>query len=308
VPLDPQIQALFGGATSLPALPMSLDGMRGFYQARSLPGLKVGSVASAWDDEISSSDIPLKVRVYTPLGDGPWPILIYFHGGGFVAGNLDSHDSIARNLCAGARYVVVSVDYRLAPEHKFPAAIKDALMALNWAATHASKLNADANRIVVGGDSAGGNLAAVTALRNRDEGGPMLAGQLLIYPVIAHPTLGTRSYSENGEGYLLTRRIMEFFWEHYLNDQSEAQHPHASPLYAADLTGLPSALIFTAEFDPLRDEAEQYGRKLRAAGVPTRISRCDGMIHGFFGLAGIVNKTDAALGEACAWLQQGDCL
>ena len=304
MPLDPQIQALFGGATSLPALPMSLDGMRGFYQARSLPGLKVGSIASALDDEISTSDIPLKVRVYTPLGDGPWPILIYFHGGGFVAGNLDSHDLITRNLCSGANYLVVSVDYRLAPEHKFPAATDDGLMALNWAASHASKFKADASRIVVGGDSAGGNLAAVTALRSRDEGGPRLAGQLLIYPVIAHPTLGTRSYSENADGYLLTRGIMEFFWERYLNNQSEGQHPHASPLHAADLAGLPSALIFTAEFDPLRDEAEQYGRKLQAAGVPTVISRCDGMIHGFFGLAGIVNKTDAALVEACAWLQR----
>jgi acetyl esterase len=244
------------------------------------------------------------VRVYAPRGTGPHPLLIYFHGGGFVAGSLDSHDSIARNLCAGAARMVISVDYPLAPEHKYPAATDDCMMAVIWAARHASELNVDISRIVVGGDSAGGNLAAVTALRVRDEGGPHLAGQLLIYPVIAHPSLGTRSYTENGEGYLLTRGVMEFFWGHYLRDETQRLDPFASPLHATDLSGLPRALIFTAEFDPLRDEAECYGKRLLASGVPALVSRCDGMIHGFFGLAGIVDKTDATLAEACGWLME----
>jgi len=303
MPLDPQIQALFGGAESLPALPMSLDGMRGFYQARSLPGLKVGHVASVSDRTIPGPDGASNLRIYTPPGAGPLPILVYFHGGGFVAGNLDSHDSITRNLCAGADRIVVSVDYRLAPEHRFPAATNDGLAAFEWAAKHAPELNGDATRIAVGGDSAGGNLAAVTALRCRDQG-PQPKGQLLLYPVIAHPPFGTRSYAENGEGYLLTRQVMAFFWDNYLGDPAEARHPHASPLHATDLSGAAPALIFTAEFDPLRDEAELYGRRLQEAGVPATVMRVEGMIHGFFGLAGIVARTDVALADACAWLRR----
>jgi acetyl esterase len=182
-----------------------------------------------------------------------------------------------------------------APEHRFPAATDDCLCALNWLARHATELGGDAARIAVAGDSAGGNLAAVTALRARDEGGPRLAGQLLIYPAIAHYTRGTPSYSEKGEGYLLTREAMEFFWTSYLDDAASKRRPYAAPLEAADLSSLPPAMVITAEFDPLRDEGEEYGKRLRQAGVPTVISRYEGMIHAFFGLTGIVDKADAAL-------------
>jgi acetyl esterase len=230
--------------------------------------------------------------------------MLYFHGGGWVAGNLDSHDPVARNLCAGAGAVVVAVDYRLAPEHRFPAATDDCMCALDWLAHHAGELEGNAARIAVAGDSAGGNLAAVTVLRARDEGGPRLAGQLLIYPVTAHYTRDTRSYSENGRGYLLTREAIEFFWASYLDDPANARNPHTAPLEITDLSGLPPAMVITAEFDPLRDEGEEYGERLQQAGVPTTIRRYDGMIHGFFALTGILDKTDLALDEACSWLKR----
>jgi acetyl esterase len=296
---------LFGGGETIPALPASsAESLRGFYRARELPGQKIGQVASVLDRSISGPDGSLSIRVYTPFGTGPFPVILYFHAGGWVAGNLDSHDPIARNLCAGAAAIVVAVDYRLAPENRFPAASDDCMCALNWLAQHAGEFGGDSTRIAVAGDSAGGNLAAVTALRVRDEGGPRLAGQLLVYPVMAHYTRGTHSYSENGEGYLLTREAMEFFWASYLEDSTNARHPYVAPLEAADLAHLPPAMVITAEFDPLRDEGEEYGRRLQQAGVSAVISRYDGMIHGFLGLTGIVDKADAALDEACNWLRR----
>jgi acetyl esterase len=304
MPLDPQIRALFGGGGTIPALPTSAEGMREFYRARELPGQKIGRVASVLDRSIPRPGGLLAIRVYTPPGTGPFPLLLCFHGGGWVAGNLDSYDAGARNMCAGVSAVVVSVDYRLAPEHRFPAATEDGLATLHWAAEHASELGADAARIAVVGDSAGGNLAAVTALRVRDEGGPHLAGQLLVYPITAHHTRGTRSYSDNAEGYLLTREVMEFFWATYLDDPAQVRNPYVAPLEATDLRGLPPAMVITAEFDPLRDEGEEYGLRLQQAGVPTVVSRYDGMIHGFISLTGILNKADAALDEACVWLRR----
>jgi acetyl esterase len=304
MPLDPQIRALFGGGEAVPALPTSTESMREFYRARELPGQKIGRVASVLERSIPGPGGPLAIRVYTPPGIGPFPLILCFHGGGWVAGNLDSYDAGARNLCAGVPAVTVSLDYRLAPEHQFPAATEDCLAALRWVAAHASELGATAARIAVAGDSSGGNLAAVTALRARDEGGPRLAGQLLVYPVTAHHTRGTRSYSENAEGYLLTREVMEFFWATYLVASTQVRNPHVAPLEAPDLRGLPPAMVITAEFDPLRDEGEEYGRRLQQAGVPTVVSRYEGMIHGFFSLTGILDKADAALDEACVWLRR----
>jgi acetyl esterase len=229
-------------------------------------------------------------------------VLVFFHGSGFVLCSLDTHDGMCRNLCAGSAAVVASVDYRLAPEHKFPAGIEDCLYATRWAAAHAPELGTDARRVAVAGDSAGGNMAAVTALRLRDEGGPALCGQLLLYPVTDYHTPGTPSYRENAEGYGLTRDTMKWFWDHYLSDPAEGAHPHASPLRALGSSGLPPALIITAEYDPLRDEGELYAEKLRAGGVPTSLSRYDGVNHGFMFWVGVVDKADAAMSEACDWL------
>jgi acetyl esterase len=247
---------------------------------------------------------PLRLRIYTPHGQGPFPLLVFFHGSGFVLCSLDTHDGICRNLAAGAGCVVASVDYRLAPEHPFPAAPEDCLAATSWCAAHAAELGADATRIVVGGDSAGGNLAAVTALRIRDEGGPKLAGQLLMYPVTDWHTPGWPSYAANAEGYGLTRATMEWFWGHYLADPAtEAAHPHAAPLQAKDFSGLPPALITSAEYDPLRDEAEAYAKKLRAAGVTVACTRWLGLNHGHHFWVGRVDRSGDAMAEAAGWLR-----
>jgi acetyl esterase len=246
----------------------------------------------------------LRLRVYTPAGAGPFPLVVFFHGSGFVLCSLDTHDGMCRNLCGGAGCVVVSVDYRLAPEAKFPAATEDCLAATRWAAAHAGEMNADPARIAVAGDSAGGNLAAVTALRLRDEGGPALRGQLLLYPVTDYHTPPTPSYQENAEGYGLTRATMEWFWDHYLSDPSQAADPHAAPARAATLAGLPPAFVMTAEYDPLRDEAEIYGRRLRDAGVPAEIVRVPGMNHGFLFWVGVVDAAAAPMAQACAWLRR----
>jgi acetyl esterase len=246
----------------------------------------------------------LRLRVYRPSGKPPFPLLAFFHGSGFVLCSLDTHDGMCRNLCAGAGCVVVSVDYRLAPEHRYPAGLDDCVFATRWIADHARELEGDAARLVVCGDSAGGNLAAATALRLRDQGGPPLVGQLLIYPVTDYHTPGTASYRDNAEGYGLTRDTMLWFWDHYLTDAAVANDPYASPLRAARLDNLPPALVQTAEYDPLRDEGEAYAEKLRAAGTPATTSRWNGMNHGFLFWAGRVDKAGDAMRECCAWLRR----
>ena len=304
MPIDPQIQTLLAKAAGLPAThSLPVDVARAQYEARTASMAPPADIAGVFEQAIGGQGGPLRIRTYTPQGTGPFPLLVFFHGSGFVLCSLDTHDGMCRNLCAGAGCVVASVDYRLAPEHKFPAGSEDCLQATRWAATHAAALGADASRIAVAGDSAGGNMAAVTALRLRDEGGPALRGQLLLYPVTDYYTPGTPSYEENAEGYGLTRDTMKWFWDHYLRHPSEGAHPHASPLRAPDLSGLPSALVITAEYDPLRDEGEFYAEKLKAAGVPTAVTRYNGVNHGFMFWVGVVDKAGAAMSEACRWLR-----
>jgi acetyl esterase len=271
---------------------------------RDIPGLRIPDVATEVNRDMQGPAGSLPLRIYTPLGEGPFPVMVFFHGSGFVLCDLDTHDSICRNLCAGADCVVVSVDYRLAPEHKFPAASDDCLAATNWVAQNASALRGDAGRIIVVGDSAGGNLAAVTALRARDEGGPRLIGQLLIYPVTDYYQPATPSMLENAEGFGLTREGMIWFWNHYVRSPGDGVHPHAAPLRASTLAGLPQALVYTAEYDPLRDEGEHYAEALNKCGVSTEIKRWDGMNHGFFRFAGIVDKATEANDEACLWARR----
>ena len=227
--------------------------------------------------------------------------MMFFHGSGFVLCSLETHDGMCRNLAAGIGCVVVSVDYRLAPEHKFPKGLNDCLVATRWAAANARELGIDPARIMVAGDSAGGNMAAVVALRVRDECGPALCGQLLLYPVTDYHTPGTPSYAENANGYGLTRDTMEWFWAHYLTSAAESEHPHASPLRAKTLAKLPPAFVMSAEYDPLRDEAELYGKRLKEAGVATEITRRPGMNHGFLFWVGLVGGADSAMADACAW-------
>jgi acetyl esterase len=305
MPIDPQIQTLLDRAAGLPAThTLSVADARAQSEARTALLAPPAAVAAVGERHIAGPGGPLRLRVYRPHGNAPFPLLVFFHGSGFVLCSLDTHDGMCRNLSAGAGCVVVSVDYRLAPEHKFPAPLDDCLFATRWAAQHAAELSADGDRIALGGDSAGGNLAAATALRLRDEGGPVLRGQLLIYPVTDYHMPGTPSYRENAEGYGLTRDTMIWFWDHYLADAADAANPYASPLRAATVARLPPALVVTAEFDPLRDEAEDYAARLRAAGVPARTSRWDGMNHGFFSWVGVVDKSGAAMAESCAWLRE----
>jgi len=247
------------------------------------------------------NDVP--VRVYTPADavGGNAPLLIWIHGGGWVIGDLDTADATARALANRSGAVTVSVDYRLAPEHPAPAALEDCLAALTWCVENAELLGADVSRVAVGGDSAGGNLAACLCQRVRDDFGPDIDFQLLVYPV-TDCTLSSGSMDENGEGYFLTRAIMEWFVGHYVGD-GDVKRSSVSPLHADSLADLPPALVITAEFDPLRDEGEAYAAKLRDAGVPVELARYDGQIHGFFGLAAILDDGRAAVDRAGAALR-----
>jgi acetyl esterase len=238
-------------------------------------------VADQSDRSIPGPHGDIPIRVYTPAGSGPFPCLVYFHGGGWVLGDLEMTNAICRTLAARAGCVVVSVHYRLAPEHKYPVPFDDCYAATTWVAEHGSEIGVDGSRLAVGGDSAGGNLAAAVALRARDESGPALAMQLLVYPVTDH-NFDTPSYASNGENYLLTKDMMEWFWNHYLATADDGADQYASPLRAADLSNLPPATVFTAEFDPLRDEGEAYADRLAKAGVAVNRTRLDGQIHGFF--------------------------
>lgn len=305
MPVDPQIQALLDKGSGVPQThTLPIAEARRLYEARIAVMAPPAAVARVAERSIDGPGGALRLHVYTPVGHGPFPLMVFFHGSGFVLCSLDTHDGMCRNLAAGIGCVVVSVDYRLAPEHKFPAGLDDCLAATRWAAAHAGELDADAARIMLCGDSAGGNMAAVTALRVRDEGGPPLVGQMLLYPVTDYHTPGTPSYVENAEGYGLTRDTMEWFWAHYLTDAAEAEHAHASPLRAPDLARLPAAYVVSAEYDPLRDEAERYGERLRAAGVPVEITRRPGMNHGFLFWVGRVDGADSAMAEACAWARR----
>jgi acetyl esterase len=305
MPVDPQIQALLDKGTGVPAThTLPVDVARAQYEARIALMAPPAAIAAVRERTIDGPGGKLRLRIYTPPGNGPFPLLVFLHGSGFVLCSLDTHDGMCRNLCAGAGCVVASVDYRLAPEHKFPAGIDDCLDATRWAAAHAAELGADPSRIAVAGDSAGANMAAVTALRVRDEGGPPLCGQLLLYPVTDYHTPGTPSYEENAEGYGLTRDTMKWFWAHYLNDPSEGIHPHASPIRAPSLSGLPPTLVITAEYDPLRDEGERFAEKLKAASVPVALTRYDGVNHGFMFWVGVVDKAGTAMNQACEWLRR----
>ena len=300
--VDPQIQVLLDLRKQLPPLhTLSVADARAQMGARDIPGLRKPAIAGVVNRDMQGPGGSLGLRIYTPEGRGPFPLMVFFHGSGFVVCSLDTHDAMCRNLCAGAGCVVVSVDYRLAPEHRFPAAPDDCLAATRWAAANAAALNADPGRIMVAGDSAGGNLAAVTALRIRDEGGPALIGQMLIYPVTDYHQPPRPSMIENAEGYGLTREGMIWFWNHYVRSPGDGVHPHASPIRAATLAGLPPALVYTAEYDPLRDEGEDYAKALTAAGVPVEVRRWPGMNHGFFFFPGLVDKAGAAIDAACVW-------
>lgn len=308
MPLDPQVQTYLEQMAALNGPPLHTlepEMIRQMISMQTNAALSAGepeTVAGIENRLIPGPESDLPVRIYTPQGDGPFPALVFFHGGGWVICNLDTHDALCRSLTNEAGCVVVSVDYRLAPEHKFPAAPHDCYAATQWVATHGAELNVDPTHIAVGGDSAGGNLAAVVAQMARDQGGPALDFQLLIYPA-TNFLAETHSKKENGDGYMLTRDDMGWFSNHYLNDENDRVNPLASPALAAHLNGLPPALIVTAEYDPLRDEGEAYGQQLVKAGVPATVSCYDGMIHGFMSMGPIFDRGNQAVKESAAALR-----
>lgn len=306
MPLGPQAQALLEQMAASGAPPLSAQSVAEARQAL-LAFAQLGgdpeSVNHVEDRKLPGPDAGIPVRIYTPAGSGPFPVLVYFHGGGWVLCDLETHDPVCRSLANAARCIVVSVDYRLAPEHKFPAALDDCYAATQWVMNNATLINGDPTRVAVGGDSAGGNLAASVALMARDRGGPAIIFQLLVYPVTDYYTPGTPSYQQNADGYFLTRDDMVWFWNHYLNGEADAANPYACPLRAASLADLPPALVITAEFDPLRDEGEIYAARLRAYGVAAELVRYDGMIHGFLSMAGVLDQGRNALAFAASRLR-----
>ncbi len=282
MPVNPETQALLDALVEmgLPpfeqmTVPVAREAIKGFTDLQGEP-----EEVEVEDRTIPGPACEIPVRIYTPAGTGPRPTIVYFHGGGWVVGDLDLVDRPVRSIARRAGAVVVSVDYRLAPEHVYPAPFDDSYAATAWVADHAADLGGDPARLVVAGDSAGANLAAAVALAARDRGGPALAAQVLLFPVTDFD-FTTPSYTDNAEGYLLTRGSMEWFWAHYLGAQDVGKQPYLTPARADSLGGLPPALVVTAEFDPLRDEGEAYAAAMTAAGVDVVAKRYDGFLHDF---------------------------
>jgi acetyl esterase len=300
MPLYPDIQAILDKINAVPRPPLDSISLEVFRkQAFSFPA-KPMEVKEVYERVLPLSGRDIRVRVYLPdsAGPAPRPALIYYHGGGWVTGNIASHDSICRVLANLGQCIVVSVDYRLAPEHKFPAAVHDAFDALQWIAAHADEFDIHPQRIAVGGDSAGGNLAAVACIIAKERKAPQVKYQFLIYPSTGYAE-EPPSMRENGEGYLLTREMMNWFRKHYLNNDEELLHPYVAPILYSDLRGLPPAFIATAQYDPLRDVGRAYADKLRENGVEVTYKNFEGLIHGFANLHGIAPSAQKAL-EFCA--------
>jgi acetyl esterase len=310
VTLDPDAAAVFQAFQEAGRPPYETlspaEARESYLQARVVTNPEPPELRSVQPLAIPSPEGSIPARIYTPLRlrqtNGLAPCLLFFHGGGWVIGDLESHDVACRKLSDEGQLIVISVDYRLAPEHKFPAAVQDAITATKWVAGNASQLGVDASRLTVGGDSAGGNLAAVVAIAARDGDGPAIAGQLLIYPAIdfamTHP-----SHSEPETSILLTHSVIKWFRDHYLNGAADVHDWRASPARASTLIGLPPAYVLTAGADPLRDEGDEYARRLREAGVAVTYRTFPGQFHGFFTMGKLLPQADVAASEIGAWLQ-----
>jgi acetyl esterase len=306
VPLDPQIQAMRDQRerdNAPPLYAMSLTEAR----AADLASIRAGGGEPEPVHEVASMTIAgpggdLPLRLYRPASERPLPTLLYFFGGGWVLGTIDTADGVARSLANSSGALVAVVGYRLAPEHPFPAATDDCYAAVRWVAEHAEEIGADPARLAVGGDSAGGNLAAGVTLRART-GGPALAGQLLVYPN-TDQLADDQSMRAADDPFLFNRHSVAWYRQHYLTDPGDAASPLASPLRADSLAGLPPALVITAEYDPLRDQGEAYARRLAGDGVRVELSRYPGMAHGFFTMIGTVDASRAAIEQAASRLRE----
>ena len=299
--LDRNVRTLLEGiaALGLPpleSLPLDEERQRVSENRAELTGA-MEPLASVENLRIPGPAGEIPVRVYRPEGGGNGAGVVYFHGGGWVVCDLNTHDVPCSAIAHRSGAVVVAVDYRLAPEHKFPAAVIDSYAALLWAAENGKRLGINQDQLCVCGDSAGGNLATVVAIKSREENGPRIALQALVYPVTDLSSVDTGSYLEFAEDHYLTKSLMEWFRDLYLGHPEDSRNPDASPLLARDLRGLPRALVITAECDPLRDEGEAYAKRLRDAGVEVKLTRYTGMIHPFFSLAGVLPQAAEAYQE-----------
>jgi acetyl esterase len=305
--LDPEIQPivdLMAAESDPPPELVPVDQARATHDRETAimsgPGEEVAEVR---DITVPGPGGPIPVRVFRPACEGPLPLVAYAHGGGWVIGSLDGFDPLCRALANASGAVIASIGYRLAPEHPFPAGLEDVRAAVRWLAENARELGGDPDRVAIAGDSAGGNLATVTARRLRDEGGSPLRFQALVYPV-CDSGLNTPSYHESGDGFGLTAAGMKRYWELYL-DGADGRRPDASPLQAEDLAGLPPAFVLTVRHDVLRDEGEAYARALESAGVPVTLRRYDGAIHGFFRWMAKSRLSRQAVAEVGAALRAG---
>ncbi len=306
MPLDPQVRAMREqriAANATPLYEMSLAEAR----AADLADIRAGGgdvepVHHVEERTFPGPDGELPVRIYRPDVDGPLATLCYFFGGGWTLGSIDTSDGVCRALANAAGCQVVTPGYRLAPEHRFPAAVHDCHAAVEWVAADAGPLGVDPARIAVGGDSAGGNLAAAVTLLARERG-PRLAAQLLVYPNTCYHA-DTASLRDNDDRWMFNRHSVDWYWRNYLSTPDDGRDPLVSPLLAEDLTGLPPALVLTAEYDPLRDEGERYAGRLRDAGVPVELTRYEGMAHGFFTMSGVLDGARRAVREAAEYLRK----
>jgi acetyl esterase len=307
MPLDREMRAYLDAQAALglkPIYEMSVADARRLAEERApLRYAVVEAVGSVRDIRVPGPAGAIGVRIYAPESEAPLPVLVYFHGGGWVTGSLDTHDGLCRSLARRTPCVVAAVDYRLAPEHPFPAAVDDAWAATTWAAAQAREIGGRTDRLAVGGDSAGGNLAAVTALRAGRHGGPALSLQLMLCPVIDHE-FARPSYDRCAEGYGLTRRAMQWYWDQYVPDPARRGDPDASPLRTPYFRGTAPAAVLTCEFDPLLDEGDDYARRLGEAGVPTVHRRYDGLIHGAVGMPSITPRAWEMIDESASVLRE----
>lgn len=307
MPLDPQTGAFLqqladAGARSFSDQPPQ-ESRKAFSGLIDLLPPASAEPAVIKDVEMPGPGGLLPLRIYTPKGDGPFAVLVYVHGGGFVIGSVEDYDAVCRELCCRVGCILVSVEYRLAPEAPFPAAAEDACAALDWVADHCGEFNGDPTRLAVGGDSAGGNLAAVSAQHARDRGLQGLRAQLLVYPATQ---IGeeTASMRDNAYGYLLTRADMDYFIGHYVPEGTDTADPRLAPRQASDFSGLAPAWVATCEYDPLRDEGEDYARALEGAGVTVKSERYAGAIHGTFSFFAVLDIGERMLDDAAVWLRQ----
>jgi len=308
MPLDPKAKALLtaiiaAGDPAIDTLPVEVA-RRNIDSRYAQMRTPVSSVDSIRNIEIPGPGGNIPLRIYAPPGNGPFPVVVYFHGGGWVLFGLDSYDSICTHLCNEAHCIIVSVAYRLAPENKFPAASDDCLWATEWVFNYIAGFNGDPAKVFIAGDSAGGNLSAVTCLRLRDKNGPEPAGQVMLYPVTDYYEPETKSYHELGDDYILTRKDMIWFWDQYLADPVDSHNPYVAPLKVSSCKRLPPALILVSAYDPLLDEGLAYGEKLRNDGIPVNISVYEDMMHGFLSYLGILKQAKTAIEEISAWIKK----